>query len=426
MTSGKFAVVPIDSIIVNRDERQRRELTGIEELAESIQARGLINPIVIDRDHVLVAGERRLTAHRHLGLLEITVQFIEDLPDLERRLIELEENIKRQDLPWIDYNNAIAEIHRINTELKPDWSAEDTAKAAGIQARTVFRHLTVNRNLDKDLVKDADMFSKAYNAATRIEERKAATAKRDVESLVSKTFGKEDPALKAPVNIEILHGNFHEYAASYSGEPYNLLHCDFPYGVSAGDKSGQSAAAIAGKYEDTPEVYFELLKTLCHSTSLIADSAHLVFWFSMEYYSVTKTMLEKGGWRVYSRPLIWHKSDNTGILPDANRGPRQTYETAFFASRGDRKIVRAVANSFAAPTTREFHTSEKPREVLRHFLRMLTDETTRGLDPTAGSGNAVRVLSELGAAYALGIEQNADFAASAITNIARVGQLGSV
>lgn len=422
MTSGKFAVVPVSSIVVNREERQRRELTGIEELAESIAARGLINPIVIDRDHVLIAGERRLSAHKHLGLLEITVQYIEDLSDLERRLIELEENAKRHDLAWLDYTNALAEIHQINSQLKSDWSVEDTARSLGISYRNAHRQLTVHRNLDKDIVKNADVFSTAYNAATRFEERRATSGRRDVENLVTESLGlppSPEKATAAPVNAEILNGNFIEYAATYTGPQFNLIHCDFPYGISTGDKSGQSSAKSTGSYADTPEVYFELLKTLCHADNIVADSAHLIFWFSMEYYSVTKTMLEKAGWKILSRPLIWHKSDNTGILPDPNRGPRQTYETAFFGYRGDRKIVRAVANSISAPTTREFHTSEKPREVLRHFLRMVTDENSRVLDPTAGSGNAIRVLSELGADYALGIELNPEFAATANDNVSR-------
>ena len=58
MTSGNFSSAPISSIIVNRDERQRRKLEGIEELAESINRIGLINPIVVTPDLVLVAGER--------------------------------------------------------------------------------------------------------------------------------------------------------------------------------------------------------------------------------------------------------------------------------------------------------------------------------------------------------------------------------
>ena len=431
MTSGNFAVVPIDSITIDRENRQRRDLGNLSELEASIRQHGLINPITITRDHLLIAGERRLTSARNIGLTEISVQYLEDLSRPEQEMIELEENVQRKDLSWQDYVTTVARLHKIKSETNPDWTQESTAALLNRTPQHVGQVLTVERNMDYELVAKADSFSVARNTANRREERKTADGLRELDRVVSDSIGEPIPAeaanpaenageqesgtpIPAPSRATILNASFHDFAAGYSGRPYNLLHCDFPYGVGVGDKVGQSAAKITGTYEDTPDVYFALLKTLTETQDrLIMPSAHLMFWFSMDYYNETKTILEAAGWKVNPFPLIWHKSDNTGILPDPNRGPRRTYETALLASRGDRKIVRAVANSFGAPTTRERHTSEKPVSVLQHFLRMLVDESTRLLDPTAGSGNAVRVASELGADYALGVELDADFAAAA-------------
>jgi len=433
MTSGNFAIVPISSITVDRDNRQRRELTGIEELAASIRDIGLINPIVVDRSLILIAGERRYTACKSLGLTEIPVQYIEDLSPIERQLIELEENVRRIDLPWQDYVNSMAAIHALKQEQNPDWGVEDTAAFTNTSIRHTHRALFVHRNLDNELVRNADKISTAENAATRYEERKASAGRRDLEAVISDVIGSSRPGQKGegrvsdgarpvvkPLRAEIIVGEFQSVLPGHGGGPFNFLHCDFPYGVNTGDKSGQSAAKSFGHYADSPDIYFNLLGELIRLTpTLVTPSAHMMFWFSMDYYNETKRLLEESGWRVLARPLIWHKSDNAGILPDPNRGPRQTYETALFCSRGDRKVVKAVANSYAGPTSRELHTSEKPRPVLNHFFRMFVDDSTRGLDPTAGSGNAVRVMSELGAEYALGIERDADFAALADANVKR-------
>ena len=62
MLSGEFHTVAISSIVVNRDDRQRKELKKIPELAASISRIGLLHPPVIDRDGTLRVGERRLTA----------------------------------------------------------------------------------------------------------------------------------------------------------------------------------------------------------------------------------------------------------------------------------------------------------------------------------------------------------------------------
>lgn len=434
MTSGHFVQLDPALIHIDRENRQRTELRDIDELAESIRNVGLINPPVIDKQYNLVAGERRLTACVQLGLNPVSFQYVEDLSKDELYLIELEENVKRSELAWDDKVRAIAEYHRLLGKDNPDWTPVQTAEAMGVSSGVVRNHLLVEAHMDNEIVQGADKYSKALNASQRIAERKQANAKRNLGEEIGKILGETGAEIpegtsprdqgqgqltETPRNRAVIQEvDFHLWARDYRGEPFNLIHCDFPYGVGVGDKSGQSARGTTGSYSDTKEDYFNLLETFCnHGDNFIDPSAHLIFWFSMDYYNETIVQLEAGGWSVSRFPLIWSKSDNAGIIPDANRGPRRTYETALFASRGDRKIVRAVANSIAAPTTREFHTSEKPRPVLTHFMRMICDEHSRVFDPTAGSGNAIRVADALGASTSLGLELDPEFGNSARENL---------
>jgi DNA modification methylase len=55
--------------------------------------------------------------------------------------------------------------------------------------------------------------------------------------------------------------------------------------------------------------------------------------------------------------------------------------------------------------------------MLTHFFRMLCDENTRLLDPTCGSGMAVKVAEASGASWALGLELNEEFAENARKNL---------
>lgn len=168
------------------------------------------------------------------------------------------------------------------------------------------------------------------------------------------------------------------------------------------------AAGHVNRYEDTPDIYFELLRAFFENQDkFIAQSAHCMFWFSMKFYTETVDAFRDAGWTVNPMPLVWAKSDLKGILPDPNRGPRQCYETALLASRGDRKIVRPVANLIMEPTTKDTgHMSEKPLPVVTKFLSMLIDETTSLLDPTCGSGTAIRAARDLNAKIALGLERD--------------------
>lgn len=412
MTSGVFRTIPLASITVNRAERQRRTLEKVEELAASIKANGLINPLVVTPEYELVAGERRLSACRLLGWLEVPVQLTTDLDTIQLHLIELEENTKRVDLSWQDNNDAVARYHKLKQELDPAWTQDKTADALGLSKASISTHLLVaDQRKTTPAIESAEKLSVATNLARRKVERQKNAVIREL------AIPTESPNDEPPRFADIQTASFHEWARTYTGALFNLIHCDFPYGVNTGDKAGQSAAKHLGSYADGEDVYFALLETMAECLdNFVAPSAHLIFWYSMKFHKETVEALEAMGWSVDPFPLIWLKSDNAGMLPDPNRGPRRVYETALFASRGDRKVVRPVSNAIALPTTKDFHTSEKPYLMLEHFFRMLVDDTTRLLDPTCGSGMAVRVGEAAGASFSLGLEMNEEFAERARVN----------
>ena len=64
----------IDEIIVK--DRIRKDTGGMMELINDIKANGLINPVTINTDHVLLAGYRRLTACKALGMEDIPVHMV--------------------------------------------------------------------------------------------------------------------------------------------------------------------------------------------------------------------------------------------------------------------------------------------------------------------------------------------------------------
>lgn len=423
MTSGTFRTFPISSVVVDRPERQRRELTNIDELAESIHRIGLINPIVITPDGVLVAGERRFTACKQLGWTSIPVQLTTDLDDYELQCIELEENVKRVDLPWQDQCLAIARFHKLKSGHEEDWSQEKTATSLGIVQSAISKQLAVAVELEagNEKVVNADKFSVARNVVERNNERKKSSALSLADATIGSALGIEQP-VEQP-SVPILNTNFHEWQVNYVGPRFNLIHCDFPYGINVADAPRQNSAMV-DHYDDSADTYWSLCDRLAGAMdNVIADSAHLIFWFSMEKYSQTKEFLEGIGWLVNPFPLIWHKSDNAGVAPDPQRGPRRTYETAFFCARGDRKLTQAgtKSNSFAFPGNRAdaIHVSEKPIPVLRHFLAMVCDEYSTVFDPTCGSGNALKIGLELKATNVLGLELSSEFYANAIAGWSR-------
>lgn len=433
MLTNKYKRVPLGEIKVERELRQRR-LISTDGIKDSIARLGVLHPIIVTREMVLVAGERRYTASVELGLPDIPVRFADELTPTQLQIIELEENSKRMDLNWKDSVVAIERLHKLYSANDPEkWSQEKTAEAIGVSPAHVSNCLAVAREIDKPFIANAQGLAAAINVLSRRAERIAGDALSEIVTAGTMIF-EAKPEAKAPIldpsipgvatpaplpnipsiqqNLNLLdsiqHVEFTTWLQTYSGPKFNFVHCDFPYGINVfgGKQSGRESRE---SYDDSPEIYWHLIRAFCENLDkFMAQSAHLMFWFSMKYYRETLEAFRQLAPSLDFNPipLVWHKSDNIGILPDSQRGPRQIYETAFIAAREDRKIIKAVSNAYSAPTDRLYHASTKPEPMLRHFFTMFVDENTKLLDPTCGSGSAIRAAESLNANYVLGLEKD--------------------
>ena len=140
--SGNPAVPPEHSLFISIDlidanplqPRRLFETERLEELAQSIRANGVIQPLVVrkagDR-YQLVAGERRWRASKLAGISEVPA-VVRDIPEDHLLEITLIENIQREDLSPIE--TAIA-FSRMARELS--LSAEEIGLRTGKDRSTV-------------------------------------------------------------------------------------------------------------------------------------------------------------------------------------------------------------------------------------------------------------------------------------------------
>ncbi len=101
------------SIIPNPNQPRRVfDDAKIDELAKSIDASGMLQPLVVrmsPNGYELIAGERRLRAVQRLGLSEVPV-IIHETSDPSTLLLALVENLQREDLNPIEEAAAFAEL----------------------------------------------------------------------------------------------------------------------------------------------------------------------------------------------------------------------------------------------------------------------------------------------------------------------------
>jgi ParB family chromosome partitioning protein len=96
--------VPIATVAVG--ERDREELGDIDALARSIQAVGLLHPVVVTEALTLVAGDRRLAAVRQLGWAEVPVTVVDLATAADVLRAEADENTERKPLTPFEASRA--------------------------------------------------------------------------------------------------------------------------------------------------------------------------------------------------------------------------------------------------------------------------------------------------------------------------------
>lgn len=137
--------VDVDRISPSRFQpRTHVEPAGIEDLARSIKANGIIQPIIVRREgtgYELIAGERRWRAAQHAGLLKVPV-IVKDVAANDGRLLQMAliENLQREDLNPIE--EALA-YRRLSDEF--DLTQEQIADAVGKDRSSVANTLRLLR-----------------------------------------------------------------------------------------------------------------------------------------------------------------------------------------------------------------------------------------------------------------------------------------
>jgi len=144
--------IPTTSVIV--DHRMRKDLGDLSLLCESIKQHGLIQPIVLSPDHKLIAGERRLEAHKTLKIENIDFVYKNEVePDILAEM-EFEENYHRKAFTWQEECLGILNIYRKKRQKGAlegwTWGQRQAADMFGMELGTMNYVLRVAQELEKE------------------------------------------------------------------------------------------------------------------------------------------------------------------------------------------------------------------------------------------------------------------------------------
>lgn len=386
-------------------ERFRKEFEGIEDLAQSIKKYGLIEPIIIDEHNNLIAGERRYRAHQLLGLETIETKTITELSELEKKEIELEENIQRKAFTWQEEVDAKAQLHELKQKLhgaspsgsvsgdRTGWGMRDTARALDESVGNV--------SMDIQLAKGLALFPEL------IKEKSKSAAFKKLKSLQEKILQDEYARrlkIKGVIdNPDVKHGDCVEEMSKMEQGSIDLIVTDPPYGIDIDDAHTYGRMTdIDTRFNDGAFDTFNLLdKAFAQMYRILKPGSHCFVFIAIEFYTEVKKAMEKYGFWVHPMPLIWDKG--SGSYPSQSTTFVHSYEAFIHATKGKGTKLNGTPRDVfpikRVPGTSKIHPTEKPTELLRELINLTSKPGDKVFDPFAGSGAtivAARETSRLG------------------------------
>jgi DNA modification methylase len=416
-------IVPIQDIVIQ--SRIRKDLGDIASLANSIKENGLIEPIVLTHDYhtevtnehssyvyvKLVAGERRLTAMKSLGITELihATHYIWrselESDDPKKRLlfsaIEMEENVRRKDLSWQEQVEGKAKLLKIMQEIygppiqgrpSPAQQRDITKQGFGVnKLAEMLGETASNTSIDLELAALLEKVPSLKNEPTREDARRKFTSEAIKVLIAMKSTSK-------PVDesyATMYHGNFLTNSYLIGSESIDLIYTDLPYGVNIDKMDKHLATELA--YEDKPHMVINKLEALAQeSYRLLKNDRFAVFWFGFNYYKELFDALTLYGFEVNPVPFIWIKNTGSTQLPlllYAN-----SYEQALVVRKGVPRFIRpGQKNSATFPSeTSKLHIAQQPVELVKRFIMDMTMPDATICDLMCGSGTTGVAALELG------------------------------
>ena len=383
----KVKNIPLSDIIIK--DRFRQELGSLASLSESIAEKGLIQPITVDTNLVLIAGGRRHAAAILAGLDEIPCIIRDIVDEIDAREIELFENIHRKDMEWQEQIRLIARIHTLMIEKHGDnWTQLATSKLLG---------------RSRSAVTDAVELSEAMEVIPELEESSTAdSARKKYKRVIEEVIVKEalNEAKEKNQKRAIIWASDHFVVAdvfkrigAIADGVMHFAEVDPPYGIDLKkmrkDKGEHLKTYDEIDAKDYPGFIEEISKQIYR---VLYPNAFCVWWHGPTWSSMVLGTLLNVGFKVDIIPAIWYKPGG-GFTNSPNTKLARSYEPFFVCTKGEPMLrARGRSNVYAipgVPPSQRIHATERPVELIQEILRTFAYPQARVIVPFLGSGNTL-------------------------------------
>jgi ParB/RepB/Spo0J family partition protein len=385
---------PVEKIKIK--DRFRVDKGDIEEMAMSLQEKGQIQPIVVDQEGYLLAGERRTLGAKQLGWKTIwaAVRFVDG--KVQKLEIELEENIRRKPMHWHEEARLEKAIYDLQMEKLGRWTQRDQAEMRGVAQSSVNQRiqlaeaLTLLPELAEHETQDA-----AWKEFKKLEE----------EAVLHHIRSKTPEKIKHAPKWAEEHFNVGDAFTGMQGtkaKKADFAEVDPPYAIDLNDRKDRNAED--GPDDEYNEIdadeypsFFKELASEVHR--ILKDNSFAIFWYGEQWHQFVFDTLIEVGFKVNPIPAIWYKG-TVGQTAQPDIALASCYEPFFLARKGvPRMAVSGRSNVFhfspLAPS-KKIHRTERPVELIEEVLRTILFPGSTCLVPFLGSGATLRAAYKLG------------------------------
>lgn len=393
-------------------KRFRKDYGDIDEMAQSILEKGLLQNIVVDQNKELCAGGRRLQGFiraREIDPNNPNVKFIPATQrkvesELDLREIELFENIHRKDMNWSEKADLVSEIHSLMVEKEGDaWSLRKTSDMISSSVGSV----TDQVNIAKAMKAFPDLRKQpTFDAARKVYKRALESAQ--LEAAVKKMNQRAEPGAEPQwkgkeFNFDYWYpildktytiGDFFEEAAKIPDGSFHFAEVDPPYGIDLESVKSEKSANIAHYNEVDTDKYVPFLERATKEVyRLLKNDSFCVWWFGQEWYPEVVAALKAAGFHVDIIPAIWNKVEAGSGTNNPEIYLSRSYETFIVCRKGSPLIrQRGRRNGFDFKPEhpgRKIHPTERPVELIREIYRTFVFPGADILIPFLGSGASI-------------------------------------
>jgi DNA modification methylase len=366
----------------------------MQDFIYSIREKGIIQPITVTPDYVLVAGGRRLRACQELGMETIPciIRKIED--ELDYREIELIENAARKELTWHEQARLEKRIYDLRIAKNPRWTLEMQGELSDTVKSAIHRRIELANAID--LIPELASLPTQKEAWKRYHEIQEDAV---VASLADDAKGHYAEAERYASDHYKIGDAFEGMKGVDPGTAF-FAEVDPPYAIDLAERKGRNISKHRHDYREVAEedygVFCKDMARLVYRA--LRSNAFCVWWYADEWGDVIRDILEEAGFSVSSVPAIWYKGQSGQTLsPDTMLA--SSYEPFFVARKGQprlRKSGRSNVFEFSPlPALHKIHPTERPIELMLELLETFAWPGAVIVSPFLGSGSILRACYQL-------------------------------